>query len=139
MIIVICKSKDLHHSQYIYNCSIAVSDIIWGSLTSFILIDNSCDFFSKVNDELSIRPKLDLSIIHKTFKNFSIYEYQLNDVHYFSRKPPNISLVTWIIKYIVILLVPITLLVSFVTLVFAAIDRYCALTFPFKYKKTNTI
>ena len=34
---------------------------------------------------------------------------------------------------------PVTLLVSFVSLLFASIDRYVALTFPFKYKQLNSV
>ena len=32
---VLYKSKQLRHSQYVYNCSIAISDIVWGFTVSF--------------------------------------------------------------------------------------------------------
>ena len=37
ILIVIYKSKQLRHSQYVYNFSIAISDIIWGFSISAIL------------------------------------------------------------------------------------------------------
>ena len=36
-------------------------------------------------------------------------------------------------------LTPITLFVSYISLVFASVDRYVALTFPFKYRQINSI
>merc|ERR1712240_245763 len=43
-----------------------------------------------------------------------------------------------VMELLTFLFLPITVLVSIVTLVFSAADRYFALTFPFKYKTTNT-
>ena len=40
---------------------------------------------------------------------------------------------------ILVYITPITLLVSFISLLFASIDRYVALTFPFNYKQLNSI
>merc|ERR1712240_496937 len=43
-----------------------------------------------------------------------------------------------VMELLTFLFLPITVLVSIVTLVFSAANRYFALTFPFKYKTTNT-
>ena len=38
VLFVVYKSKQLRHSQYVYNCSIAVSDIIWGFTISIYFL-----------------------------------------------------------------------------------------------------
>ena len=41
VLIVVYKSKELRHSQYVYNFSIAISDIIYGSSICLFFV-NSC-------------------------------------------------------------------------------------------------
>ena len=39
IVLFVCyKSKQLRHSQYVYNCSIALSDIVWGFTISIFFL-----------------------------------------------------------------------------------------------------
>ena len=137
VLFVVYKSKQLRHSQYVYNCSIAVSDFIWGltiSIYFLIFFVNFLNFnpiyLKQMNDTLK-----DEKIKEKN--NVTTFKYQLGHV-YLSGDFLDYYLYK---SFLVILLyiTPITLFVSFISLLFASIDRYVALTFPFKYKQLNSI
>ena len=131
IVVVIRKTKEFVHSQYVYKTSIAVSDIIWslclvfvfgfasyGSVTPSSSVE--CEFFEEHNDSGVI--------INSTVVNVSC--------HFVHNQTPSIYFLFLGINAI---LMKISLIVSLVSLVFAAGDRYFALAFPIKYKTTNTV
>ena len=71
----------------------------------------------------------------KEENNKTTYVYHLDYVEVFRRQGPFCNFSMYLAQY----LAPITLFVSFISLVFAAADRYVALTFPFRYKQINSI
>ena len=129
VLIVVRKSKELRHSQYIYKCSIAVSDIIWGLIVSAFFIWETLNAF--IVYRLRESPSYKMPNIIKV-ENEITYKFEL-DLIYLERSLQYDELL------LLILLCPITLFVSFITLVFAAADRYFAIAFPIRYKTTNTI
>ena len=147
VLFVVYKSKQLRHSQYVYNCSIAVSDIIWGFTLSYYFIL----FFVKLLefDPIYLREilyyrngkfvgkKLEIS---RGVNNTTILKYQYDHVKLmadsiFFRFSLFNRYLSMVLKY----LSPVTLLVSFISLLFSSIDRYVSLTFPFRYKQMNSI
>ena len=132
---VVWKSEHLRHSQYIYKFSIAISDIVWGSLISFYFIYISVLSYSRksylfIEEEHFITPrKLTNS------QKFTVYNYNINTLKLILKDNENINSVFNILEYIL----PIAFLVSVMSLVFAATDRYYALAFPFKYKALNIL
>ena len=129
VLIVVRKSKELRHSQYIYKCSIALSDIIWGLIVSAFFIWETLNAF--IVYSLRESPNYKMPNIIKV-ENEITYKFEL-DLIYLERSLQYDELL------LLILLCPITLFVSFITLVFAAADRYFAIAFPIRYKTTNTI
>ena len=87
----------------------------------------------EVYDE-KIKPIIKYSKCGRTSYKFQIQNIELshdffwNDLNGFETP----------LYYILDCLTPITLYVSFVSLVFASADRFIALTFPFKYRKINS-
>ena len=137
VISVIRKSKELRHSQYVYKCSIAVSDIIWGTNISFIFLEYCFLTFSK-KFRLIEYSKFELSVSQQDQSNVTVYEYETSSVSVVPMLylTSNYIHITQIFKF---MLLPISVFVSNFSLAFSAADRFCALNFPFKYKKTNTI
>ena len=137
VLIVVYKSKQLRHSQYVYNCSIAVSDIIWGFYISSYFFTRLLRLWSL--DPMYIVEQYDsTSNVTKYKNNLTIYEYRIqsvliNDKLFYLTMPYELSL-----HFTLLYIIPITLFVSFISLVFSSIDRYVALTFPFKYKQINS-
>ena len=143
VLLVVYKSKKLRHSQYVYNCSIAISDIIWGLATSYFSIYSFVELLEL--DPISLEEehpfkhfsydKYTLPEVYKDENNITNFKYELDYVELSIMSVFN----TVIIMYVLVLLTPVTLLVSFISLLFSSIDRYVALTFPFKYKQINSI
>ena len=135
ILIVVWKSKQLRHSQYIYKFSIAVSDIIWGSLISFYfvyisILSYSRKFYLFIEEEYFITPTT-----LTNSESFTVYNYNINTLKLVLKDNENIKNVFNVLECIL----PIAFLVSIFSLVFSATDRYCALTFPFRYKTANTL
>ena len=136
VLFVVYKSKQLRHSQYVYNCSIAVSDIIWGFTISIFFIFffvNLLDFDpNKLKAMNGFLKKINAT---NDKNNKTTFKYQLDNVKLYTRFFLDFKSFNAIMLY----LTPITLLVSFISLLFSSIDRYVALTFPLKYKQLNSI
>ena len=151
VLFVVYKSKKLRHSQYVYKCSIAVSDIIWGfslsycfillciKLLSFDLTDlyevydyRIKEVIEKINLEREISLNKSSTI---TFIEIQI-DYVFINTHLIVTRLSQLNL---FLVSSFLLLTPVTLLVSFVSLLFASIDRYVSLTFPYRYKQINSI
>ena len=107
VLIVVRKSKELSHSQYIYKCSIAVSDILWGVIISVFIIWKTLVAFSmhKIKAETSYTVP---EIIKD--ENEITYKFQ---VDYITDYNASMEL-THILFYIAVL-APISLFVSFIT------------------------
>ena len=141
VLIVIFKSKNLRHSQYVYNCSIAISDVIWGLTVNMYYV---CQVLNFLSSKLICSQEVfsdTVSNVTRNKDNITKYVLELEKVNlsqdifnFFENF--NFKQTFFII---ILLVTPITLLISFITLVVAAIDRYIALTFPFKYKQINTV
>ena len=136
VLFVIYKSKQLRHSQYVYNFSIAVSDIFWGFsisvffLTFFIKLLNFNPInLKQMNDALNRVETI------KEVNNITTFKYQLDHVRLYT----DFSGYSEYFFVCLLYITPITLFVSFISLLFASIDRYVALTFPFRYKQLNSI
>ena len=149
ILIVVWKSEKLRHSQYIYKFSIAISDIIWGSLISFYFICISILSYSRksylfIEEEYFVTPRTFINSQNFTVYNynintlklvFTVYNYNNNTLKLVLKDYENIKNVLTVLEYIL----PTAFLVSIFSLVFAAADRYYALTFPFRYKAKNTL
>ena len=137
VIFVVRKSKELRHSQYVYKCSIAVSDIIWGFTISYMFLEHCYNIFSK-NFRLREIYHFDLSVSQNIQSNLTVYEYKTNFIavmpSYMNKYNYNLVFHT-ISFYFKYSLMPISLFVSIFSLAFSAADKFCALNFPFKYKK----
>ena len=140
VLFVVYKSKQLRHSQYVYKCSIAISDIICGFSISaqymlyFLWVLNVNEVIL-LKDSKSTKP-----IVTKEKNNITNYTYEIQEIalttNFYS------EIYNWFstkINFVVYYVTPITLFVSFVSLVFASIDRYIALRFPFRYRQINSI
>ena len=131
VVVAIVKSKELRHSQYIYKCSIALSDFIWGWYLSYLIISDlvttilkiSFGYFVSVTLNHSQQPK-------ESIDNVTIYHYSVQFLAFLLKTLQNNS--------IDFLILSLALLVSILTLVFAAFDRYVALAYPLKYRSHNT-
>ena len=53
VLFVVYKSKQLRHSQYVYNCSIALSDIVWGFTISCFFILSSVKLLELCSNNLT--------------------------------------------------------------------------------------
>ena len=127
---VIRKTKEFRKSQYVFKTSIAVSDIIWALVLCCNSAGKNHQYFNTTYT-LECHPTLDdkETYVEYEVKHFDCqprYSYYLSifDGVYF--------------YFIIFLLMKISLIVSLISLVFAAADRYFAIAFPFKFKKTNT-
>ena len=142
VLFVVYKSKQLRHSQYVYKCSIAISDIIWGFSISSFFISISLRYIN-LNQIRTVEwyDWFKLKSIEITQNNVTTYSYELKKAEFFiGSLKSNDGMLFWkFLYYVLSYVTPITLFVSFISLVFASIDRYIALTFPFKYKKINSI
>ena len=131
IVVVIQKTKEFIHSQYVYKTSIAVSDIIWslcfvtvygfasyGSVTPSYSMD--CESFELHNDSAD---KLNSTVVNVSCH----FVHNQTSSNYF------------VFFGITAILMKVSLVVSLVSLVFAAGDRYFALAFPVKYKTKNTV
>ena len=142
-ILVVCvvrKSKELRHTQYVYKSSIAVADIIWGLSISYVFLQQCFLIISK-NIVINEFENFYLTTIYLNKSDILVYDYKINEL--FLEQPlfndGVFELVFLVVmEFLAFIFLPITILVSIVTLVFSAADRYFALTFPFKYKTTNT-
>ena len=143
VLLVVYKSKQLRHSQYVYNCSIAVSDIIWGFTTSYFFIYSFLKLLELDPISLEEGNLLNYFLIeyykhpevYKDENNITSFKYELDYVEL----SIDFFLENKYINFFLFVLTPVTLLVSFISLLFSSIDRYVALTFPFKYKQINSI
>ena len=73
-------------------------------------------------------------LITKTKNSITIYEYEIQSVVHsygFLRIPTFYELP---LHLSLLFIIPTTLFVSFISLVFASVDRHIALTFPFGYR-----
>ena len=131
IIIVIRKTKEFRHSQYVYKISIAVSDIIWSLCLCilsgygvyihknfFILCQQPDISFNTVSTVVYVNCKLICNIPLKFLALHNIF---------------------MVFNSILLLLATISFTVSLVSLIFSAADRYFALAHPFTYRSTNTI
>ena len=142
VLFVVYKSKQLRHSQYIYKCSIAISDVIWGFSISTFFISTSLRYMNLKG--VSILEKYDNTkspdvTIDKN--NFTTYRHEIQEAIFYLddfNKDDRKWFLTFI-YYVLQYVTPITLFVSFISLVFASIDRFVALAFPFRYKQINSI
>ena len=134
---VVYKSNQLRHSQYIYKFSIAFSDIIWGIFISTYFVFN----FLRVDDynQVFYYDFITNSVVTKDANNITIYKYEIPEVSLVLNTTLNKNVFYDVLYFALDYVAPITLLVSFISLMFASIDRYVALTFPFRYKQINSI
>ena len=143
VIFVVYKSKQLRHNQYVYNCSIALSDIIWGLTISYFFVNFFVELLALntiyLEEEYPLKYSFYDSItkpeVNKDENNITTFSYELDYVK-LSRR---LFYDNYYTMMILIYITPVTLLVSFLSLLCASIDRYIALTFPFKYKQINSI
>ena len=138
IIVVIRKTKELRHSQYVYKSSIAVSDLIWALFLCFLVGSFIYTNFI-IRKTMTCQPFESLNIAVNE-KNFTAYRIQHFDCEFDSNIiPESFRFYVFLIAFFcTIFLMKITLIVSLISLVFAAGDRYFALAFPFRYRKTNT-
>ena len=143
-ILVVCvvrKSKELRHTQYVYKSSIAVADIIWGLSISCVFLQE-CYFILSKNIDISEYKKFYLTTSYLNKSDILVYDYKINELFLelpFLFTGRVFELVLFVVmEFLTFLFLPITVLVSIITLVFSAADRYFALTFPFKYKNIST-
>ena len=123
VLFVVYKSKQLRHSQYVYNCSIALSDIIWSFTTSYFFV------FSFVKllwvDHTNLREIYLSSFKHENKKiknenNITTLKYKVNQVELLLKALYSNIFIEIVLMWIT----PVTLLVSFISLIFASIYRY---------------
>ena len=142
VLFVVYKSKQLRHSQYIYKCSIAISDVIWGFSISTLLTSISLRYMNLKRVGLLEKKYIAKSpevTIDKN--NFTTYRYEIQEaLFYLDNFNKNdrkwfLTFIYYVIQYVT----PITLFVSFISLVFASIDRFVALAFPIRYKQVNSV
>ena len=133
IVVVIRKTKEFRHSQYVYKASIAVSDIIWS--LCFCILSGYGGYTSSNTFVVCQRP-------NTSSNNFTNSTVVYVSCELITNIPVRISsLVVFLAVFIVVIafLTTISLTVSFVSLIFAAVDRYCALAYPLRYRATNTI
>ena len=136
IIVVVKKTKEFKHSQYVYKTSIAVSDIIW-CLCLCIMIGFGLYFYSNIFIECQ-RPNItyntynDLTVSTVVYVNCEL----TTNIHF-----KLLSLLYFFLSFCltIFVLASISISISLVTLIFAAADRYFAIAFPFRYRSTNTI
>ena len=139
IVVVIKKTKEFTHSQFVYKKSIAISDIILTlSVCIIVVILVYCfgnTFYtcqiSNLSNALVI--KNNLTVYRDVYCEYS---YKQVDHIFGSSFLFVISTVLFILSWS---LLEVSLKVSLVLLIFAAADRYFALAFPFRYRSTNTI
>ena len=137
VIFIIRKSKELRHSQYVYKSSIAVADIIWGFTISYVFL-HQCFFIFRKDIDTNKFFKFNIKTSYSKKSDLIIYHYKTN-ISYLELTSYNYGSIFFAIMLIFVYFVmPITIFVSIITLVFSTVDRYCALTFPFIYKSKNT-
>ena len=77
VIIIVYTSKQLHQSQYVYNCSIAISDIFWVFSISLFYV-NKCFNLKNLDSmhikEQSVHSKPNITVDEN---NVTIYEYPI--------------------------------------------------------------
>ena len=134
MLIVIYKSKELRHSQYIYKFSIAISDIFWGSVISFHSIYDCVRLFSEDYYALYERNYRNISVAE--VNNITVKKYDIDFLTIVPRSKTEYKIET---RFIFNFILSATFLVSLITLNFAALDRFLALAYPFKYMRCNTL
>ena len=138
VLLVVYRSKQLRHSQYIYNCSIALSDIIWGFFISLFFFNKFINLWSLdpayIKEEYDPKPT-----VNKNKINITIWEFQIKWLTLSYEFDHHSNIIESTLFYFVVFIEPITLFVSFISLLFASIDRYVALRFPFKYRGMNSI
>ena len=137
VIYIIWKSKELRHSQYVYKCSIAVADIIWGFSISYTFLEYGVYLFSE-DIRLSKVLKFGLKVSHENKSNTTVYDYDVDSMRVISNSYDETSVFFNIMVVFKLIGMPITIFVSIVSLVFLAADRFFALTFPLRYKKAKT-
>ena len=133
LVFVVIKSKELRHSQYVYKCSIAVSDAIWGVIITWYYFYTFLAKFSLAYIQQSLNSVIPTKIVDRN--NITTYKYEIDLVSSFRKQ----LFLSQPALYYMLIFSPITLFVSFISLVFAAGDRYLAIAFPLKYKQINTI
>ena len=131
IIIVIRKTKEFRHSQYVFKTSIAVSDIIWALVLCFVAA-TKFQYYFITPYKLYCNPS---SIDKNNYKDDKVKNF---DCFLLFLQPSSLYNNVWFFLT-TFLFRKISLFVSLVSLVFAAGDRYFAIAFPFKHKKTNTI
>ena len=137
IIYVIQKSKELRHSQYVYKCSIAVADIIWGFSISYVFIEYGVFLFSD-NIRLSQALNSNLTVSYENKSNTTVYDYEIDSMRVIWNSLDQTSVFFNIMLVFKLVGMPLTIFVSIFSLVFLAADRFVALTFPLRYKKAKT-
>ena len=137
IIVVIKKTKEFRRSQYVYKKSIAVSDILWTFSACVISVYFVYNFGNTIYTcQLS---NLSNKLVKKN--NFTAYRDVYCAISDIKMLGYGFEF-TWLFVVFVMIsgfLMLISVTVSLVLLIFAAADRYYALSFPFRYKSTNTI
>ena len=136
IIVVIKKTKEFRHSQFVYKISIAISDIIWSLGVcvvsgGFTYVFGNIFFTCQLSDVTSTLVNINNSIVNK-----DVY-CKILDLNIF--KEIRFFYICLVLVVVNGLLMLISITVSLVSLIFAAADRYFALAFPLKYKSKNTI
>ena len=130
IIIVIRKTKEFRHSQYVFKTSIAVSDIIWALVLCFVAA-TKFQYYFITPYKLHCNPS---SIDKNNYKDDKVKNF---DCFLLFLQPSSLYNNVWFFLT-TFLFRKISLFVSLVSLVFAAGDRYFAIEFPFRYKNLNT-
>ena len=130
IIVVIRKTKEFRKSQYVFKTSIAVSDIIWALVLCCNSAGKNHQYFNTTYT-LECHPTLDDK---ETYVDYEVKHFDCQPRY--SYYP---SMFDDEYNVLIFILMKISLIVSLISLVFAAADRYFAIVFPFRYKNNNTI
>ena len=127
LVAVVHRNKLLNHSQYVFKCSIALSDVVLGVLGSVAQINLFHHrFLLKSEKEFVVS-----SVDRKVGFNGTVTSYSITGV--VNPEPPIVSerSLDMVLLYSVV--------VSFNVMIFSSVDRYFALAFPFKYRASSSV
>ena len=87
VLFVVYKSKKLRHSQYVYNCSIAISDIMWAFSICTFFVTYCWEIFD-LNEVIieEVRNYSSKPCVPKDKNHITTYEYHLDYVKVFKRQ-----------------------------------------------------
>ena len=127
LLAVVHKNKLLNHSQYVFKCSIAVSDVVMGVLGSVSQIHLLYQrFLLKSGKEFVVS-----SVDRKVGFNATVTSYGVTGVVI-----PELPIVS---EHSLDMILLYSIVVSFNVMIFSSVDRYFALAFPFRYRASSSV